>query len=197
MLAAKLARQLTHRLCLIADGGRGTRRSKGRAAICVLFACTVAIGCQEALPEPGSLPATLSPLFKGFESYQTLDQASKVLPDRAAWKVVFQNKSQSRAGCPRFDEFTFAVPATDLGYSGIMKLQFINDKLATTVFTPTDFSGYVEALQRAGTTVSTEERRVPPATLVWSSNGVDGRPFVGWRDERFAVEVNAWVGRCC
>jgi len=37
---------------------------------------------------------------------------------------------------------------------------------------------------------------VPPATLVWAAQGVDGRKFVGWRDERFAAQVNAWVERC-
>jgi hypothetical protein len=179
-----------------ADGARDTQQSRCKWATCVLLACAVVIACQQALREPGTPPETRSPLFKGFESYETLEQAAKVLPNRAAWKTILDSKSEPRTGCPRFDEFTFEVMATDLEFPGTLRLQFINDRLATMLFTPTDFPAYVDALRRAGTSVNSEERRVSPATVVWSSEGVDGRRFVGWRDERFTAQINAWVERC-
>src|SRR5262245_24119250 len=94
--------------------------------IAALLTCAV-IACQQVLKEPGTPPATRSPLFRGLESYQTLEQAAKVLPKRETWKVLFDSKSASRDGCPRFDEFTFEVMATDLGYAGTLRLQFFND----------------------------------------------------------------------
>ena len=90
--------------------------------------------------------------------------------------------------CPRFDELTIDVPAADLGESGTLRLVFINDRLETTFFTPHDFTKYADALQRDGRIVD----RIPPATVVWSSNRTDaGDQFVGWRDERFDAQVNS------
>src|SRR5262245_56735412 len=160
-------------------------QSRGLRVACVILVFASVLACRQATPQPGTPPATPSPLFTGFESYQTLDEAAKRLPSREVWKVVIDSKSPVRQSCPRFDEFTFDVPATDLGERGTLRLQFINGRLAVVLFIPADFPAYVDRLQRAGTVLKSEEARVPPATFVWSSQGVDGRRFVGWRDERF------------
>src|SRR5262245_20154417 len=50
-------------------------------------------------------------------------------------------------------ELTFDVAATDVGYSGTLRLRFIHDRLATAVFIPTDFPACVDDLRRGGTTL--------------------------------------------
>lgn len=164
--------------------------------LCVIMASATVLACRQATRQPGTPPATPSPLFSGFESYQTLDQAAMRLPNQETWKVVIDSKSRVRQGCPAFDEFTFDVVTTDLGYPGTLRLQFINGRLAASLFMPTEFSAYIDGLRRAGVVLKSGEARLTPATLVWSSQGADGRPFVGWRDERFAQEITAWVERC-
>jgi hypothetical protein len=112
---------------------RETRRCNTRAVICALLAWAM-MACQRALPEPGTPPATRSPFFRELESFETVDQAAKVLPDRATWNIVFDLKSAPRDGCPRFDQLTFDVKATDLGYSGTLRLESFNDRLAKALF---------------------------------------------------------------
>ena len=175
--------------------GKVTRQSSPGGAICFVLACGI-VACGRPPGDPGAPPTTPSPLFRGAQSYETIEQATQHLPSRSTWKVFIDSKSNVRERCPRFDEFTFDVPATDLGHAGTLRLQFINDRLSVTVFIPNDFPAYLDSLRRAGTALSHEEAHVPPATLVWSAQGADGRSFVGWRDERFYEQINAWIERC-
>jgi hypothetical protein len=178
------------------DAGFGALDLRRLAVTCVILAFPSILGCNQTTRQPGTPPATRSPLFRGLESYQTLDQAAKNLPNQEMWKVVIDSKSHVRQGCPRFDEFTFDVPETDLGQTGTLRVQFINGRLAAALFTPTDFPAYVDGLRRAGIVLKSEEAHLPPATFVWSSHTADGRPFVGWRDERFAQDITAFIERC-
>jgi len=136
-----------------------------------------------------------SPLFKGFESYRTLDELKAQLPRRSRWVIVADSKIPARKDCLRFDELTFAFPATDMGYDGRLQLTFINERLKWTSLTPADFPGFVEALRRTGVVFQSDGRAViRPRTSVWLW---DGEPrFVGWADQRFEDETKAWVYSC-
>jgi len=142
-------------------------------------------------------PGEPSPLFNGYQSYQTLDEVKARLPDRAGWRIVHDMKKPARGRCPRFDELIFAVPAEHLGYKGQLELTFINDHLKATSFTPQDVPAYLDALRLSGMVFQADGRAtIPPATRV-SQASVDGSPrLIAWDDERFASEVSAWTSSC-
>jgi hypothetical protein len=167
---------------------RASRRLVATAALCTVVACS-------RLQEPGTPPGDSSPLFVGFKSYSTLDDIKSQLPDRSSWEIISDSKRPPRKDCPRFDEFMFAVPATHLGRSGRLRVEFINDRLRSTAFVPDDFPSYVEALRRSGLVFRADGRvTVPPHTEVWQ---FDREPrFVGWADRRFDEQVRAWVYTC-
>jgi len=165
--------------------------------VALLVAGVAGTACSGSISEPGTPPQDPSPLFGGFKSYETLDEAKRALPERASWHVVFDSNSSQRANCPRFDEFTFDVRAEDFGQSGTLRLVFINQRLQTTSFMPQDFSQYVAALVRNGLVGESGEGRIPPATDVWLSDAKLGtQRFVGWEDHRFSAQVRAFVFRC-
>jgi hypothetical protein len=164
-------------------------------AAMALTVCTI-LGCSEER-EPGSPPGEPSPLFDGYKSYRTLDQVKNQLPDRSTWQILANSNRPARNPCSRFDELTVTVAAVHLAQTGRLQLTFINDRLEATSFTPEDFPAYVEALRRSGVPFQADGRAtIPPSTRVWQSDEGRSPRFVGWDDERFAAQVNAWVSRC-
>jgi hypothetical protein len=155
------------------------------------------LGCSPA-PEPGNPPLPPSALFPGYGSYATIESLRDQLPERSAWRVLFDSKSRPRRACPRFDELTFVITAEHLGHPGTLQLTFINERLQQTIFTPDQYNSYLAALSETG--LHFTDRRtatIAPATGVWLSDPVfkESR-FVGWRDERFSRQVGDWIVRC-
>ena len=177
-----------------------TRNARNRIRVALATYAVIAVsafttaGCSGA-PEPGSPAREPSPLFEGYQSYRTLDDLKGQLGDRSTWQILGDEKSDPRPGCPRFDTLTFEVPARHLGQQGRLQLNFINNLLESTSFTPEDFPAYAEALQRTGVHLKGDEAlAIAPATKVWQWD-LEPR-FVGWADTRFADQVHAWINRC-
>jgi hypothetical protein len=158
---------------------------------CGLLACST-------IPEPGNPPLDPAPLFGSYTSYGRLEEFKSGLPDRSTWQVLSDSASPPRGDCPRFDQFTFAVPAHHLGHDGTLQLEFINDRLLSTTFTPDDFGSYVHALEQSGIKFdATGRATLAPATSLWQSRPNRHAPrFVGWADTRFQSQVNAWISSC-
>jgi hypothetical protein len=167
---------------------RVSRISVAGAALFTVVACS-------RLQEPGIPSGDSTPLFVGFKSYSTLDEIAPQLPARSSWEIISDSKIPARKDCPRFDEFMFAVPATHLGRTGRLRVEFINDRLRSTAFVPDDFPSYIEALRRSGLVFGPDGRAtVPPHTEVWH---FDREPrFVGWADRRFDEQARVWVSAC-
>jgi hypothetical protein len=170
-----------------------TRASRAKAVFASLAFSAIA-SCS-SVPEPGTPPRESTPLYDGYTSYRPLDEVQKELPDRSSWQVLSDAKIPARGPCPRFDELTFTIPASHLGYKGQLQLTFINQRLKATSFAPDDFASYVEALRRSGISFDAEGRATGrPATRIWQWEL--GRRFVGWADIRFEAQTAAWTSRC-
>lgn len=92
---------------------------------------------------------------------------------------------------------------THLGYRGELSLNFLNDRLESVIFYPTDFDGYIKATEALeGKPLG----RPSHNDNAWTKIGRRGvfvgsefmekkRQFVGWHDLRFDEEINAWIMR--
>jgi len=166
-----------------------------RAIVIVL--ASGAVACS--VPEPGAPVLSPTPLFPRYHSYRTFDDVRSTWTDRTPVTVLVDQKNPARGGCPRFDALTVEVPVWDEQQSGVLTLTFINDRLESTAFHPKDFEAYIQQLQHRGVLIDRDRQaRAEPATTIWITDSLAGKPrrFVGWRDERFSAQVNAWIKAC-
>jgi hypothetical protein len=164
-------------------------------ALAVIGVVALSIACS-GIEEPGTPVHDSTPLFGQYSSYRTLEDLKSKLPQRAQWRVLTDSAAGPRNGCPPLRELSFIIPASDLGQRGELTLTFINDRLESTIFTPTDFSSYLSALKQRGIVFATNELTVAPATVIWRSTDSRQPGFVGWRDSRFQSQVDMWTKKC-
>jgi hypothetical protein len=166
---------------------------KTTATTIVALVLAANVGC--AIAEPGTPRGEPSGLFADYKSYTTLEELRGRLPDRSTWQIITDVNTPPRGSCPRFHELRFVIPAEHLGHKGKLELEFINERLETTIFTPQDSRAYLDALRPSGVAVTGQGvTKIPPATRV--SIPMAAPTAVMWQDERFANQVRAWIGRC-
>ena len=173
----------------------------GRNATALALVLFVTAACR-GVPEPGFPAADPSPLIDGYDSYRTLEEISAHLPDRSSWEIVFDFGPASRqAGsndCPPMHEFAFDVPVVSLGQPGRLRLTFVNNRLESATFTPTDFEGYLHTLERRGLRFDAEgHSRLAPRTSIWKVGPHDGvAGYVSWMDTQLRAQVSDWEAVC-
>lgn len=171
---------------------RTLRQMSHRAFIsAVLLACVPSGGCAEDLP-PGEAMRAGVELFAGLKSYQTASEVKQALGTKE-WKVLFERRSTPKDPGPRFDELTVELTAKECDQVGILGLQFVNDRLAGSTFTPAAYNECVSKLVARGLTFP-QPGRSPDWRRTWTAER-DGRKFLGIADARFEDEIFNWIKR--
>jgi hypothetical protein len=84
---------------------------------------------------------------------------------------------------------------SDLGVHGKLALIFVNDKLTTTLFYPSDFDRYKMALQRTkGITWHADAGSNSSPAKVWIGRGATNQ-YVGWEDPQLASQLQEWISK--
>lgn len=180
-------------------------------AVAVLCSLLVfgTIGCDEDLLYSMSFTEVAterSKLIDGIESYQSIEEAKRRLPE---WKMI--ENSSLAPGDPR-PPFTIYVVSiknySHLDYAGELHLKFFNNRLAEARFYPNSFEQYVDRLKEiekltfsvTDKSYGTPEAVVPPYTRIWIYNQPHleqhgGSKYVGWEDIRLDKEETIWIKR--
>lgn len=157
--------------------------------------------------------STPSPLIDGLKSYLTPEQAKSHFGPDVSWVVVEDsNMSTEKEVGPPFHRLTVSVENfSHLRFSGNLRLQFFNGRLAATIYYPSSgFDKYVAALvdtyKLRLKNVSSgdkfwiyKEARIAPYTriLVTADDEMHrkygGRHFVTWEDIRLTEEFKLWA----
>jgi hypothetical protein len=131
-------------------------------------------------------------LFAGLKSYQVQGEVKQALGAKE-WKVVLERQSLPKDPGPRFDEWTVELIAEECEQVGVLGLQFVNDRLARSTFTPPVYDECVRKLATGGLTFPQPERP-PDWRRTWTAER-DGRKFLGIADARFEDEILSWIKR--
>src|SRR4249919_2643437 len=103
-------------------------------ALCVLAVFFLA-GCG-TVPEPGAGRTKPVKLRFGVASYATVEQARVQFPAESSWRVDAR-PSAARGRCSRFDQtYVTVAPFTTDGFTGHLRLDFINNRLYAVLFYP-------------------------------------------------------------
>jgi hypothetical protein len=149
----------------------------------VVLVCLVATGCSRA-PQP-------TPLLDGTMSYQSFSQI-KLLPKlkNAKWKVVGNSSLSQGDKRPRFDDLMVETPKyAHLNFNGKATFRFYNGRLMQTWFSPSNLSGYKNALSKSlGIAFNSSNDAHLSNTEIHLE-----KDYVVWSDEVLAEENKKWI----
>ena len=82
-----------------------------------------------------------------------------------------------------------------LGQRGNLLVIFFNNRLAKTLFFPSNHDEYLATLSsKIGTDViSSKGILIRPHVRIWAATDHQGKSYIGWEDERLADEMNRWI----
>jgi hypothetical protein len=156
-------------------------------SILVVLSCLV-VGCVGA---PGARPRDPVELFGGLRSYQTPAEAQAKLGARD-WRIHDRRLHPPDDKRPKFERLSAELRWRECEQDGTLSISFINDRLETTVFYPSDFESCVRSLTTRGlitrSSAGDQRRRV-------YTGESEGRRFVAATDTRLESEINAWITR--
>ena len=108
-------------------------------------------GCSESKDAYTQTRTPHAALISPFESYISSADARRRLPGQIPVRVLFESKTAPDDPRPRFDELMLRVSGFEhLGFVGDLDLEFVNDRLASTEFCPTEPDSYRSALRASG-----------------------------------------------
>ena len=93
---------------------------------------------------------------------------------------------------PRFDQLAVETVATVCGQEGTLQLRFVNDRLETTLYTPSEFESCRALLINSGLNLQGTEVGF---RISWITTDADGRRSIGVGDARLRREVDEWIRR--
>jgi hypothetical protein len=133
-------------------------------------------------------------LISPFESYISSADARRRLPGHVPVRILWESKTASNDPRPRFDTLMLRISGFEhLGFVGDLDLEFVNDRLASTEFCPTEPDSYRSALRASGVHLQNDEENpnLPhPGVLVfiWLY-----RSCVDWVDARLFQEKGTYA----
>ena len=169
---------------------------------CICFVCFLAallFGCDTNEPTLllADIPSGISP-----------DAARRSLNVAADnWTVIEDSHLPPGDKRPRSDVLIVEVRAfTHCGVTGVLGLQFYNDRLTATLFYPEDLPAYLHGLaakgihfepphSQADVRAQAREVRLAPRTRIWLYRDYKDRDYIGWEDVKLIGEQNRWIDR--
>ena len=150
-----------------------TRRATVVAVVTLVASC----GGRVA-PDPGP-----TPLFKGIMSRRP--SAELRLAFQPSWEVLDDITRRAADGRGQVRLMRVMVDCDDLGVRGRAMLRFLDDRLTSITFFPSDPKAYQQAVkQRYGFSVASGETgRLPPGTEIVGGVNATGDAYVAWEDE--------------
>jgi len=177
----------------IYDNLRGTYQKAGLIEILVVaLVLVVAARCEKA-------PRARTPDADGIHLFGTLssqDSPAAVRQKLRAreWHVL--DTQQFHAGVNRHYRIdgVAAGAAVHEGFSGEVRLEFHNDKLAKVWFSPENAVGYFHRASIAWPVIDDDPRgKLEGDRLTQTGVAADGRPYIFWLDYRFVLEHSRFV----
>ncbi len=138
-------------------------------------------------------------LIAPFESYERSQTVQERLRDKGLeWNVVEDNKTASKDETrPPFHVYVIRIgDFSDLGFKGVLRLEFFNDRLMAAWFYPDNFSSYRAAIEEShpqmrGRTSAT----IAPHVRVSFGSDYEEHNYVAWEDTRLREQFNHWIKR--
>ncbi|MHB8882687.1 MAG: hypothetical protein ACYC69_14410 [Thermodesulfovibrionales bacterium] len=140
--------------------------------------------------------AVHSKLINGIESYQSINDFKGFLARNSLqWEESEDNPSPR--GRPPFNVHTITLKNySHLGFSDVLEIKFINNRLMSTTFRPAVFEKYVETLAKEGIKFDNkQEAKLSPYTIIRVATDYKGRKYIKWSDIRLDKEVDLWIKR--
>lgn len=157
-----------------------------RRIACLLV--LMAAGCGGA---PGATAREPVELLAGLMSYESPAQSRARLPS-AEWTIRSLPADPPENKTPQYERQIAEVRWRECGQDGILTLTFVNERLYTTMFAPSDVDACLKDLTRRGMTTRTPN---PDERRHFYTGDSQGRPFVAALDTRLNSEIAAWIGR--
>jgi hypothetical protein len=142
-------------------------------------------------------------LISPFESYISSADARKRLPGQVPVRLLWESKTASDDPRPRFDTVMLRVSGFEhLGFVGDLDLEFVNDRLASTEFCPTEPDSYRSALRASGVHLENDDENANAPhpgvlTLIWATyadpKDPKERSCVDWVDARLLREKGTYA----
>lgn len=169
-------------------------KSTMRLALIVVLAFV--LGCEDN----GRFDSIKAPvlLIGDISSYQSIDAFKISLRAAYSWEVLPSERSSFRGDKyrPAFEVESLLVrDFSHLGQRGNLLIIFFNNRLAKTLFFPSDQDKYLIALSFDidHDVLSSEEFFVRPHVRIWAATDGQGKNYVGWEDRRLADEMARWI----
>lgn len=136
-------------------------------------------------------------LIDGIESYQSPDDFKKILNNKVyLWEITEDSgNGYEDKWRPPFNVYTIKITNYSyLGFSGELRISFLNKRLRSTIFYPSDINMFKEKLLEENTLNfnGKQEIRIPPFTLVRVDNDYI---YIKWSDIRLDKETKIWIDK--
>jgi hypothetical protein len=131
-------------------------------------------------------------LIADLKSYSSIEDVRGMIGAKG-WHVLDEPRPTVNDARPRFDHVTVDARANYCGQAGVLRLQFINELLVSTMFTPPNLDECMKQLANGGafTTSGTDDG----SRYFWLGRSLENKPFVGIMDSRLQREIDAWIRR--
>ena len=158
--------------------------------LCLVLSVFIFFGCAGKDEKPASL-------IDGISSHTNFDGVKNQLKLRPGDWLVLEDYSANSDRRPRYDILSISVKNySHLGVDGELIMHFFNDRLSRTVFYPSDFKRYEDALEKNvlskfGMALEVENG----AVRRWKGKDFKNRNHVGWEHIGLAEEQHRWIMR--
>ncbi|MDN3558199.1 hypothetical protein [Halomonas maura] len=137
-------------------------------------------------------------LIDDIVSYQSLDVFKASLGSGYSWELLPDQRSSFSGDKyrPPFEVESLLIrDFFHLGHRGNLLVVFFNNRLAKTLFYPSNYDGYLAALSSEIEVdlIVIKEAQVRSHVRIWVATDHQGNNYIGWEDERLADEMIKWI----
>lgn len=182
-------------LCHWLEGVRTRSVNIGVGLLAVVLFST---GCS--MREDYAETRSPSPLFAGFSSYQSIQEATNLLAKQCTKWETKEYLSSNTVAPPHDFVFVFAEHFSLSNNTGDIVLYFFNNRLQRIIFFPDAPDLFINEVEHSlGQSLKEGIKfRIRPNTVIWTGVvGVggsihSGRKFVAWEDTRLRAQEDKW-----
>jgi hypothetical protein len=131
-------------------------------------------------------------LLADLKSYSSPDEVRNAVRVDS-WQVVDTPAPTRDDSRPRFEHVTIDARTVLCGQVGVLRLQFVNDLLVFSAFTPDSLEECLKQMTNAA--LFSEAGSDEGDRYFWRGKDLAGKPFIGIRDNRLQKEIDAWIRR--
>lgn len=137
-------------------------------------------------------------LIGDIPSYQSQEAFKASLGTTYSWEMLPDERSSFSGDKyrPPFEVESLLVRNfVHLGHRGSLLVVFFNNRLAKTLFFPSNRDEYLMALSSGigHDVISSKGFLVRSHVRIWAATDHQGKSYVGWEDERLADEMTKWI----